>query len=684
MHVEPVRPVSKEAMVRPRRTFQHRPIEPETHDADLTAVRVAREGEIGLALRHVPESAGVVEQQQTHETFSARMVRENRLDVLPPAPPAVVGTHDLDRARWRLDDGFFVHQEPNARSAKPGAHFFRRLVIMISEHREAPTVERGERREGFGERPRRPHALHGEEVAGEKNEIRIHRDESLDAAPELPDGLPRPQMGVGDLNDVQRTVRQGCGCTTPIPLDRHPRELLRALFVEREPHHFVDQPHRGDDRKEDDQDRQEIEPAKKGDHGRRADQVEPESDRRQGEQPYATERAEGDERHAGYADENTKGRPTKARPHEGDEMARRCDDPAEKRRGDPRRSVGEKSRQAPFQDDGPWQRNRQQHEAEGCIRTAPYAPGIERHASERGEGHHPQDRFEGDHEPHQAHGQRLAQEGVSMQGFWTMGTSYEFETLRVERIREILRVVIAHPSSPMNAVDGVLHRELALLFRELKREDEARAILLTGEGKAFSAGGDFNWFPELQKPEVLEEVRRDGKQLIWDLLEVELPIIAAVNGPAVGLGASLALLSDVIFASEKAVFADPHVRVGIVAGDGGAAIWPLLLGPARAKQYLMTGDAIPAREAERIGLINFVSSPEKLDEEATAFAERLAAGAPLAVRYTKLAVNKLIKDAVNTAFDASTALEIVTFKTDDHMEALRALQEKREPRFRGR
>ncbi len=265
-----------------------------------------------------------------------------------------------------------------------------------------------------------------------------------------------------------------------------------------------------------------------------------------------------------------------------------------------------------------------------------------------------------------------------------MATSYDFETIQVEPVRDVLRVSIKHPTSALNAVDAVLHREFALLFRELKREENARAVLLTGNGRAFSAGGDFKWFPELQKPEVLEEVRRDGKQMIWDLLEVELPIVAAVDGPAIGLGASLALMCDVIFASDKAVFADPHVRVGIVAGDGGAAIWPLLVGPARAKQYLMTGDPVPAAEAERIGLVNFVTAHDQLADEALAYAERLAAGAPLAVRYTKLAVNKLLKDAVNTAFDTSTALEIVTFRTEDHQEALEALKDKREPRFKGR
>jgi enoyl-CoA hydratase len=129
-------------------------------------------------------------------------------------------------------------------------------------------------------------------------------------------------------------------------------------------------------------------------------------------------------------------------------------------------------------------------------------------------------------------------------------------------------------------------------------------VLLTGRGRAFSAGGDFAWFPTLRETERLERLRRDAKQMIWDLLDVEVPIIAALNGHAMGLGASIALLCDVIFMAEDATIGDPHVRVGLVAGDGGAVIWPLLLGPARAKQYLLTGDALKAEEAERIGLVN--------------------------------------------------------------------------------
>jgi enoyl-CoA hydratase len=259
-----------------------------------------------------------------------------------------------------------------------------------------------------------------------------------------------------------------------------------------------------------------------------------------------------------------------------------------------------------------------------------------------------------------------------------------FRALHLDRVDGVLRVAIDHPESPLNTVDALLHGEFTRLFRELKREDEARAVLLVGRGRAFSAGGDFAWFPTLDDLAKLEHLRRDARQMIWDLLDVELPIVAAVNGPAVGLGASLALLCDVIFMADTATIADPHVRVGIVAGDGGVAIWPLVLGPARAKRYLLTGDALGATEAERIGLVNQVVPAAALEEEALAFARRLAEGAPLALRYTKQAVNKLVKDALNVAFDTSTALEIVTLQSEDHREALAALREKRKPRFRGR
>ena len=255
-------------------------------------------------------------------------------------------------------------------------------------------------------------------------------------------------------------------------------------------------------------------------------------------------------------------------------------------------------------------------------------------------------------------------------------------TIHREYDGDVLVVTIDRP--PRNAIDGELHDALGDLFRDLKRETRARAVILTGAGSAFSAGGDFDWFPALRSAARLADLHRAAKQLIWDLLDVEIPIVAAVNGPAIGLGASMALLCDVIVMADTAVIGDPHVKVGIVAGDGGAAIWPLLVGPARAKQYLLTGDTLSAAEAERIGLVNEVVLSNGLDGRARSWAHRLADGAPLAVRFTKQAVNAQVKQALLTSFDTSTAFELLTFVSADHVEALNALREKRLPRFEGR
>jgi enoyl-CoA hydratase/carnithine racemase len=260
----------------------------------------------------------------------------------------------------------------------------------------------------------------------------------------------------------------------------------------------------------------------------------------------------------------------------------------------------------------------------------------------------------------------------------------DFHALRVERAGAVLRVTIDNPASDYNVVDEHLHADLTALFAALRREDDARAVLLTGSKKAFSAGGDLAWFPTLDSPGRLDALRRDARQLIYDLLDVEIPIVAALNGPAIGLGASIALLCDIVVMAASATVADPHVRAGIVAGDGGTVAWPLAVGPARAKQYLLTGDPVSAVEAERIGLVNVVVPDADLDAEAMRWAERLAAGAPMAVRYTKMAVNKLVKDAVETSFDAAAGLELLTFLSDDHREALAAIREKRPPTFEGR
>ncbi|MCM2387570.1 enoyl-CoA hydratase/isomerase family protein [Streptomyces albipurpureus] len=262
--------------------------------------------------------------------------------------------------------------------------------------------------------------------------------------------------------------------------------------------------------------------------------------------------------------------------------------------------------------------------------------------------------------------------------------SSDFTCVDVRRDGFVLHVVLDNPRSDMNAIDRAMHDDLTKLFRMLKQESQARVVLLSGRGRAFSVGGDFEWFRTLRSPHALAELNRDAKQLIWDMLDVEIPIVTAVHGYAMGLGTSIALYSDVIFMAESAKIADPHVKAGIVAGDGGVVAWPMAVGPARAKEFLMTGDALTAAAAERLGLVNHVVPDAELEERALAFARRLAEGAPMAVRFTKMAVNKLVKQALGVAFDASTGYELLTFMSEDHVEAVDAFLEKRQPRFTGR
>lgn len=260
----------------------------------------------------------------------------------------------------------------------------------------------------------------------------------------------------------------------------------------------------------------------------------------------------------------------------------------------------------------------------------------------------------------------------------------DYQCLHVERDGDVLIVTIDHPASRLNTVDATLHHELTRLFPALQAEHDARAVLLTGRGPAFSAGGDFAWFPQLAADRhALERLRVDARNMIYDLLDVHLPIVCGVNGHAMGLGASIALLCDVIVMARSATIGDPHVRVGLVAGDGGTLIWPLAVGPARAKQYLLTGDPVGAEEAERIGLVNVVADDADLHATALAWAHRLASGAPLAVQYTKAAVNASIKAAATVAFDQAAAWEIATFASADHAEALAALAARRPADFRG-
>ncbi|MFK7917400.1 MAG: enoyl-CoA hydratase/isomerase family protein [Ilumatobacter sp.] len=261
---------------------------------------------------------------------------------------------------------------------------------------------------------------------------------------------------------------------------------------------------------------------------------------------------------------------------------------------------------------------------------------------------------------------------------------YDFETIRGYRSGHLLHVVVDHPASDLNAVDERLHRDLALLFRTLKHEASARAVVLTGAGRAFSAGGDMSWFPELRDPARMHALRREAKQIIWDQLDVEVPIVCALNGPAVGLGASIALLCDVIVMADSAAIIDPHVQVGLVAGDGGAAIWPLLVGPLAAKRHLMLGEPLGADEALRMGVASEVCPQGVVAERAREWADRIAAQPPIAVQGTKIAVNQQVKQALLTSFDVSTALEMTCFVSDDHVEAVDAFTARRPGVFHGR
>ena len=260
-----------------------------------------------------------------------------------------------------------------------------------------------------------------------------------------------------------------------------------------------------------------------------------------------------------------------------------------------------------------------------------------------------------------------------------------FTNLLVEKSDKIATVTLNRPES-LNAIDRVTHKEVEEVWIELDGDEEVNAIVLTGAGRAFCAGGDMKNMSKRSDGVggVTRNPTRGGRSLVMNMLEVRQPIIAAVNGDAVGLGATIALFCDVVIALETARIGDPHVRVGLVAGDGGAVIWPALIGVAKAKEYLMTGDLIPAPEAERIGLVNKVVPQGEVMEAAMDMARRLANGPTMAIQWTKYSINKALRAQANLILDTSLALENLTLNTEDHREAVRAFVEKRTPNFTGR
>ncbi len=260
------------------------------------------------------------------------------------------------------------------------------------------------------------------------------------------------------------------------------------------------------------------------------------------------------------------------------------------------------------------------------------------------------------------------------------------DTLTVTREGHVAIVTLNRPEA-LNAIDRDLHHAIPQTLLALSDDLDVRAIVLTGAGRAFSAGGDLKAmaarFGTDQGRDHAMTVPGLARLLLQGMFEVETPIIAAVNGDAMGLGATIALACDVSVIAETAKFGDTHVRVGLVAGDGGAVIWPLLIGANRAKDFLMRGRVIDGIEAERQGICNYVAPVDQVLARAMEIAEEIARLPPLSVRWTKASINKGIKAQLNTVFDAGIAYEALTMMSADHGEAVRAILEKRLPRFGG-
>lgn len=259
-----------------------------------------------------------------------------------------------------------------------------------------------------------------------------------------------------------------------------------------------------------------------------------------------------------------------------------------------------------------------------------------------------------------------------------------YETLKVVAEAGIVTVSFNRPEVK-NATNAVMHRELIRIFREIGQDKEARVVILTGEGDCFSAGGDIEGMHRSidDQPRWIESMT-EARDIIMGVVDLDVPVIAKVNGHAIGLGATLALFCDIVIARDTARIADPHVKVGLVAGDGGSVIWPALIGYARAKRYLLTGDPITGAQAAEIGLISEALPADQLDAHVAELAEKLAAGAAVAIRLTKRAVNMSLRQQVDALIEAHLGLETMSHLSDDHREAVTAFIERRPPAFTGR
>lgn len=256
-----------------------------------------------------------------------------------------------------------------------------------------------------------------------------------------------------------------------------------------------------------------------------------------------------------------------------------------------------------------------------------------------------------------------------------------FTSLALTRRDNVLQIMLNRPES-LNSFNLALHDELAEALDFARDDGDSHVIVLTGAGRAFSAGGDLDHIAHsAANPHLFDHEINIAKRIILTLLDIDKPVICRLNGHAVGLGATIALCCDVIFAADHSKIGDPHVGIGLVAGDGGAIIWAQRIGLARAKEYLLSGELLLAPQAAEIGLINHSLPLDQLDAAVDAFCDKLANGAQLAIRYTKALTNMELKRIAALVLDQGLAWEAESVRSADHREAINALKEKRAPIF---
>jgi enoyl-CoA hydratase len=256
-----------------------------------------------------------------------------------------------------------------------------------------------------------------------------------------------------------------------------------------------------------------------------------------------------------------------------------------------------------------------------------------------------------------------------------------YDQLLFERLdRGVLLITMNRPEV-YNAADEAMHSQLSRVWTDVSRDPETRVAVITGAGKAFSAGGDLAMVQRMagdydRTTRMLSEM----SDLVYNMINCEKPIISAINGVAVGAGLVVGVLADISICAADARLGDGHVKLGAAAGDHAAIIWPLLCGMAKARYYLLTGEMVTGTEAERIGLVSKAVPREQVLPEALAVAATLATGSQLAIRLTKRALNSWLRSA-GPIFDQSAAYEMLTFMGPDVAEGAAALREKRAPRF---